>query len=108
MSQIATKQLTTAGTAPTFRAAAASDTAECGPGFVLEVRNTNAATRTVTITVPGNNAYGQANPDPVYTVAADTGELRIPLLAAYRDPTDRLAHLTYSATTGVTVAVTKI
>lgn len=108
MTAIATKQITVGGVAPTFRAAAASDTAQCGPGYVLEVRNTNVATRTVTITVPGNNSYGQANPDPLYTVAADTGELRIPLLAAYKDPSDGMAHLVYSATSGVTVAVSKI
>lgn len=107
MAQIATKQITTGGVAPTFVAAAASQTAQCGSGYVLEVRNANAATRTVTITVPGNNSYGQANPDPVYTVGALTGELRIPLLPAYKDPTDGMAHLVYSATTDVTVAVTK-
>jgi hypothetical protein len=107
MALIATHTLTTAGTAPTFAAAAANDTAECGPGIYLEVRNTNAATRTVTITVPGNLVTGDAYPDKVYTVAALTGELRIPLLDVYKDPTTRTAALTWSATADVTRAVVR-
>lgn len=108
MSQIATTAVTVAGTAPTLAAAAASDTAAVGTGLFLIVKNTNAATRTVTIVVPGILTTGDAYPDKAYTIAADTGELWIPLLDIYRDPADNLAHITWSATTGVTRAVVRI
>lgn len=108
MALIATQTITTVGTAPTFAAAAASDTAACGDRLWLEVRNSNAATRTVTITTPGNLVTGDAFPDKVYTVAALTGELRIPLLDIYRDPTAGTAAIAWEATAGVTRAVVRI
>lgn len=108
MAQISTFTMTAAGTAPTFGAAAAGDTALCGRGVFLVVRNSNAATRDVTIAAPGNVATGQAYPDTTITVAALTGENWIPLYAEYADPADGLAHLTYSATSGVTRAVVAV
>jgi hypothetical protein len=107
VSQIATHTLSIAGTAPTFAAAAAGDTAECGSGVFLVVKNTDAAPMTVTVATPGTLETGDAYPDKQYTVAATNGERWIPMLPLYRDPTDRLAHLTYSATTNVTRAVVK-
>lgn len=107
MALISTHQPTVAGTAPVYTAAAANDTAPVGDGYKLLVRNTNAATRTVTIAVPGNLVTGDAYPDKIYTVAALTGELCIPLLREYADPADGLAHLTWSATTDVTRIVQK-
>lgn len=107
MALITTFTPTVAGTAPTFSAAASGDTAKCGTGYWLVAKNTNVASRTVTIAVPGNLATGDAYPDKVYTLAADTGEQWIPLLREYADPTDGEAHLTWSATTGVTRAVVK-
>lgn len=107
MALIATQSITTAGTAPTFAAAAANDTAECGEHLFLVVKNTNAATRTVTIAVPGNLVTGDAFPDKEYTVGATTGELWIPLLDAYRDPTAGTAAITWSATADVTRAVVR-
>jgi hypothetical protein len=99
--------ITKDGGAPTLEAAASGDTAVCGPGYFLVARNTNGASRDLTIAVPGNTSYGQANPDVVYTLDATTGEEWIPLLDAYRDPTDQRAHISYSATAGVTVGVVK-
>lgn len=107
MALIATQNVKLAGTAPTLAAAAAGDTATCGHGYFLVVKNTNAATRDITIAVPGNLATGVAYPDKVYAIAADTGELWIPLLDIYRDPSDQLAHITWSATANVTRAVVK-
>lgn len=108
MAQIPTFTPSATGTAPTFSAAAAGDTALCGRGVILVLRNTNAATRDVTITAPGNVATGQAYPDTTITVAADDGERWIPLYPEYADPADGLAHLTYSATAGLTRAVVAV
>jgi hypothetical protein len=106
---LSTQNIVDAGTAPTFGAAAASDTAEIGSGLNTFVvyKNTNAATRTVTITAPGNTDYGQPYPDPVLTLGANTGELWIPLKKDYDDGTGR-ATLTLSATPNVTVAVVRV
>lgn len=107
MAEITPHTLVKAGTKPTYNNAAAGDTAKCGSGYFLIVKNGSGSPITLGITVPGNNEYGEANPDPSWTVAATTGEVWIPLLEAYRDPADNLAHLTYSATTTVTRAVIK-
>ncbi len=111
MTQIATQTIGVSGAAPSFAAAASGDTAEIGDGkhFYLEVKNTNAATRDVTIAVTTGTKLntGATYPDRTYTVAANTGELRIPLVKEYRDATDGLAHITWSATSGVTRAVVR-
>lgn len=114
MAALTTQSIVNAGTAPTFGAAALSDTAEIGNGrntFVV-YKNTDSNEKTVTITAPGNTDYGQANPDPAITVAATTGEVWIPLRQDY-DPSDGTgrATLTVSGTggvTGVTVAVVRM
>lgn len=96
-----------AGTAPTFNAAAANDTAEVGAGLYLIVRNDDASSKTATIATPGMLTTGDAYPDKVYTVAAGA-EAWIPLIADFRDQTDGLAHITWSATTSVTRAVVRM
>lgn len=108
MSEITAFRASIAGGKPTFAAAAANDTARCGDGYYLIVRNGAGSSMTVTITVPGNLPTGDAYPDKVYTVAATTGEEWIPLLPVYTDPTDRLAHIAYSSTTTVTRALVKV
>lgn len=98
------------GALPSFVTPAASDTfqtpANVGQAFVV-YRNTNAATRTITIVVPGTNSYGQSQPDPVYTLGATTGELWIPLHPAEGDSTG-LVTITTSAQLNVTVAYVTI
>ncbi|MEV1013777.1 MULTISPECIES: hypothetical protein [unclassified Micromonospora] len=87
-------------------AAASGDTAKCGSGYSLLVNNGSGSSITLTIAVPGNTTYGVAAPDKAFTIPA--GQLwSIPLLDVYRDPADRLAHLTWSSTTTVTRIVTK-
>lgn len=95
------------GGKPTFAAAAAGDTARCGPGYKLIVRNGAGSPITVTIAVPGTLVQDIANPDKTYTVAATTGEEWIPLYDFYADDTDGMAHISYSSTTTVTRAVVK-
>jgi hypothetical protein len=112
MAALTTQKIVNAGTAPTFTAAAASDTAEIGNGvntFVV-YKNSDEASRTVTVTVPGDTDYGQPTPDPALTLAADDGELWIPLRKAY-DPSDGTGRATLAVTpsaSGVTVAVVRL
>jgi hypothetical protein len=106
MSLIATKIVNVLASAVALGAAASGDTAQCGDGYMLLVKNGDSSSHDVTIAVPGNLATGVAYPDKTYTVPA--GEMwPIPLLAIYADPTDGLAHLTWSATTSMTRAVIK-
>lgn len=87
--------------------AAASDTAQCGPGYTLLVNNASGGEVDVTIAVAGNTSYGVAAPDKV--VAVPAGQLwAIPLLEVYRDPSDRMAHISWESTTSVTRAVIKL
>lgn len=109
MAALTTQFIVDAGTKPTLVAASASDTAEVGNGHntFLVYKNTNAATATVTVVVPGNTSYGQANPDPSFTVAALTGENWIPLRKEF-DAGDGSGRVTVTATgtiTNLTVAV---
>jgi hypothetical protein len=114
MAALSTQNIVDAGTAPTFGAAAASDTAEVGSGINTFVvyKNTDSNAKTITITVPGNTSYGQANPDPALALGANTGELWIPLRRIY-DAGDGSGRATLSVTgtggvTGVTVAVVRM
>lgn len=87
MAALTTFQLVDAGTAPTFGAVSASDTAEVGNGlntFYVIKNGDGTNAKTVTITVPGNEDYGQPKPDPAISVAAN-GEAWIPLRKAYSD-----------------------
>lgn len=108
MAEIAVFTVTVAGGAPTLGNAASGDTAKVGPGYVLYAKNSNGATRTITIAYPGNLPSGDAIPDKVYTLAATTGEQWIPLLAEYADPTSGQAAITWEATAGVTRIVLKV
>jgi hypothetical protein len=105
MTQIATSVIGVTGTKPTFGAAAAGDTAACSARNFLVVKNGAGSPITLTVAVPGNTVNGSAQPDTVITVAATTGEAWVPLETYYKDPSDGLAHITYSSVTTVTSAV---
>ena len=90
------------GTAPTFAAAAAGDTAAVDPTSFLVVKNGSGASINLTIVTPGD-----AYPDKVYAVAA-AGERWVPLIADFADPSlSGQATVNYSATASVTRAVIK-
>lgn len=116
MAAIAVSTLsTTTGAKPSLTdlsAAGTSHTAAIGGGKrFLVVENVNAATRTVTIVVPGTTAYGQPNPDVAYTVAATTGVLWIPLLKEYDSGTAGTpgsAEITLSAAAGISAKVVEL
>jgi len=110
MAALSTQNMSpTAGTTLSFASAAGGgDTAQWGSHTFLYVKNGDASPITVTVTAPGSTAYGVANPDPTFTVAA-TDELCIPINnSAYRDSSDGLVDIAYSAVTSVTVAVASV
>lgn len=98
-----------AGLVPSFGGAAASDTFVPDDRTFLYVKNTNAATRTITVTTPGTSR-GLAVADPGPTIAATTGELIMGPFPAdtYADPVTGLATVTPSATAGVSYAVVRL
>lgn len=106
MALITTHTISAAGTAPTFGAAAADDTAETGVRKILVVRNGSASSVTVTLSGQGSLPTGVDYPDREYTVDA-SGEAWIPLLAVYRND-DGVAEVGYSATADVTRAVVEV
>lgn len=96
MADLAAQIITVNGLTPNFVAATVGgDTAPIGDGITLEVQNANGTTaHDVTIVVPGDLVTGDAFPDKTYSVPI-SGELRIPMLRAFRDPADARAHITY-------------
>jgi hypothetical protein len=86
------------------------DTAPCGPGVFLLVKNTNAAACTVTIACPlkvDGRLTTSSSSSPA--IALTTGLGLIPLPSYYADPTTGLATIsTYSVTSGVTVGVVRV
>lgn len=90
-------------------AATNGDTAACGSGTFLFVKNANAAACTVTLTTPAQVDGRLAVADSSFTVAANTGVGVIPLIySLYADPTTGLATINYSVTASVTVAVVRV
>ncbi|MFF2383767.1 hypothetical protein [Streptomyces sp. NPDC058108] len=90
-------------------AATNGDTAPCGGGTFLYVKNANAAACTVTLTTPGTVDGRLAVADSTFSVAANTGIGVIPLITSlYADPTTGLATINYSVTSSVTVAVVRV
>lgn len=111
MAALVTRNIVNAGTAPTTGAASVSDTAEVGNGGNTFLYYENTGTqKTVTIVAPGNNAYGQPNPDPALTLTATTGRLWIPLRKEFDqgDGTGRCVVTMAPDATGVTVAVVRM
>lgn len=113
MATLTTQAIVRTGLTPSYGAAAAGgDACEVGDDLFLHYKNTNAATRTVTLAIPsGASTY----PGVVYTntsvvVAATTGDKMIGPLAAnlYRDATTGMAVITYDAVTNLTVGVFKL
>jgi len=69
----------------------------------LLVRNGDASSKTVTMAVPGNTRFGQADPDPGYVVPAGAIAV-IPIRYDAADTaTDGLVAFTYSNTTSLFV-----
>lgn len=109
MALLTTYTIVNAGTAPTFVAAAASDTLTYSSGLFAVYKNTNAATRTVTVAIPTTNSYGDTGTAHALTLGATTGELWIPIRSISRDATTGLTTITVTpAVTNVTVAIVRL
>lgn len=99
-----------AGLVPAFSSANASDTFVPDDRTFLYVKNSNAATRTITVTTPPTYR-GLAIADPGPTIAASgASDLVLGPFPAdlYADPVTGLATVTPSATTGVSYAVIRL
>lgn len=110
MAALTTQVIDTDGTAPTFVAASASDTADIGSGrntFAV-YKNDSAGSVTVTVTPDAELDSGDAYPDKVYTVAAGA-EAWIPLIKDYASTADpsRCTITTSTQDPGITVAVVR-
>lgn len=110
MATLTAVQATLTGAAVTMAAASAGgDKVNGDDDVAILVTNGSGSSITVTIAVPGNTRFGQAEPDIAVTVAAGATKLIGPLVDALEDAaTDRLVAITYSAVTSVTVAALKI
>jgi hypothetical protein len=98
---------TKAGAAVTFSSAAGGgDTAACGAGKVLLVRNGDATSKTVTLVTPGT-VNSLAITDQATVVTAGTTRAFLLDRDLYGD-SDGIASITYSAVTSVTVAVLQV
>lgn len=110
MAELAPQQIKITGLAPVLAAANSTDTVKADDRVWLLYRNTNAATRTITVVTPTKlDQWGQALPDIVVTIAATTGEEKIgPMVQDLADPATGLITINLSATTNVTVAAIRI
>lgn len=109
MATLTTQQIAQTGLTPTYAAVAAADKFTPGDNVFLELFNTNAATRTVTVDskVPSN--YGTDVDVGPITLAATTGHSLIGPFPAQRFAgSDGLADVVCSATAGVTIAVLRL
>lgn len=105
MAALAYQKSKIAGTAITLVAASAGgDTILPNDRGLLMVKNGDSSSHNVTIAVPGNTKYGQAEPDVTVSVAAGATELIGPFPRDLADPSDGRVHISYAATTSVTVA----
>jgi len=110
MALLAPQPTVATGLVPSYSAVNASDTFVPAKNRYLHVKNTNAATRTVTVTTYSTGVGGVAVTDWVGTVGANTGELIMGPFpgTAFTDPATGLATVTYSATTNVTAALVEL
>lgn len=94
----------TNGTVVAYAAATAGgDKVTPSPSTLLLVRNASAGAVTVTLDATGLVFNGQSVPDTTVSVPAGADAF-IPVTSEYRNPTDGLAAITYSAVASVTVA----
>lgn len=103
MAALTTQRISITGLAATYAAAGGSgDTIEAADNVFLHVKNGSGASINVTVAVPGTE-YGVNRADPVIAVGAGADTfIQIPREIA--DSSDHRVHVTYSATTTVTVA----
>lgn len=110
MAALTTQTIADAGTAVTYAASAASDTAEIGNGYntFAICRNTTGSAVTFTFNVPGNTFWGAPTQDNAVSVPATTGIRFVPLRKAYDDGTGRATITTSSQGAGIDIAIVRV
>jgi hypothetical protein len=107
LATLTTQVVPHAGLAPTFAAATSGgDKAATGTGVAFAVKNGGGSSITITFAVP-QTVDSLAVTSRTVSVAAGA-ESYIPLPDLYKNSSDGLAHITYSAVTTVTVAVLRV
>lgn len=105
MATLTAVQAAIAGSDPGLQAAAGGgDKIAPGEHTALLVRNGSGGSLTVTIAVPGNTRWGQAQPDVAVAVPAGATRVIGPLPVELADPLDGLVAITYSGVTSLEVA----
>lgn len=90
-------------------AAVAGDTFAPGDTAVIFANAHATLPRTITVAVPGNTKYGQAQPDVAIVIAALTQQVVGPFPDDLADPADGLVHVTYSdAAADLTVSLLRV
>ena len=109
MAQYSYQSITGAGTAPSLTTPTASDTVVPDEHGFLVFRNTDAATRTITIAAGSQHDFAPSTmPDFTWTLAATNGERWIPCLQKYADPVTGIITVTLTpAVTNVTSAAVR-
>lgn len=109
MATLAYVQVGIAGTNPGLAAATGGgDKVPVNDRGFLMVVNGGGGSINVTVAVPGNTKYGEANPDKVIAVAAGATKLIGPFPADLADPSDGLVAISYSGVSSVTVAAVSV
>lgn len=108
MANYSAQKITRTGIAPTYHSAASGDKATPGDRVFLHVKNGDSASHNITIATVGT-ADGLTISNLVVAVPATSERWIGPIIRPrFADPTDGLAHITWSATTSITFAVATI
>lgn len=109
MASLQSQQISIAGTKPTYSAASGGGGDEFVPDLrtILHVKNGDGSSHSVTVVTPGT-AFGEAIADDVVAIPAGEDRMIGPFDPSGFTGSDGLAAVTYSAVTGVTVAVIRI
>lgn len=110
MALLTTQEIGYAGTLPTLGAASTSDTFVPDDRTFLWYKNSNGATRDITVATTKTGVGGLAIADVTVTIAVTTGEEMIGPFPAqhFADASTGLATVTVTASAGVTVAVVRV
>lgn len=110
MALLATQNVTRAGLAPTYSAAAAGgDEFTPSKDTILHVKNGSAGALTVTVVTPKATEYGADIADTAVSIPAAGERVIGPFpYQHYANPADGKADITYSGVTSLTVAVIQV
>lgn len=110
MALLTSQNVPVTGLQATYSAVSASDTVTPETNqLVYHVKNAGGSPDTVTVVVPGTDAFAQNKPDVAVTVTNGTEKfIYLPLQNQLADPTTGVITITHSFTTSVTAALLKI